>query len=114
MARFPRLTAKCRREGHARDVRQVGEHMAMPFVHTTALQAVVVCEGELLRVEPVLVDGDGTKVIFYTESNSKTRKFREAAYLIISTMLRFAAAFAVRISCITASPNPSKCTSAPA
>ena len=52
MARFPRLTAKCRREGHARDVRQVGEHMALPFVHTTALQAVVVCEGSFCVWSP--------------------------------------------------------------
>ena len=52
MARFPRLTAKCRREGHARDVRQVGEHMALPFVHTTASQAVVVCEGSFCVWSP--------------------------------------------------------------
>ena len=52
VARFPRLTAKCRREGHARDVRQVGEHMALPFVHTTALQAVVVCEGSFCVWSP--------------------------------------------------------------
>ena len=52
MARFPRLTAKCRREGHARDVRQVGEHTALPFVHTTASQAVVVCEGSFCVWSP--------------------------------------------------------------